>query len=50
VRETLQALRTVIPLEVHEVPTGTRAYDWFVDSKKGAPDGGAFLNPYHPAL
>jgi len=33
VRETLQALRTVIPLEVHEVPTGTRAYDWVVPNE-----------------
>lgn len=30
VRETLQILRDNIPLEVHEVPTGTAAFDWTI--------------------
>jgi len=29
-RETLQVLRRHIPLEVHEVPTGTPVFDWIV--------------------
>src|ERR1700680_3418560 len=29
-RETLQAVRRHIPLEVHEVPTGTPVFDWTV--------------------
>ncbi len=28
VRQTLQALRRLIPIEIHEVPTGTQIYDW----------------------
>jgi aminopeptidase-like protein len=30
VRRTLEAICDVIPLQIHEVPTGTRAYDWEV--------------------
>lgn len=30
VRETLRHLRRLIDLEVHEVPTGTQAFDWVV--------------------
>lgn len=30
VRETLAVLREHIPLELHEVPTGTRVFDWTV--------------------
>jgi aminopeptidase-like protein len=30
VRQTLQWLQEIIPLKIHEVPTGTRAYDWVV--------------------
>lgn len=30
VRQTLQQLQDLIPLKIHEVPTGTRAYDWEV--------------------
>ncbi|HUF78283.1 MAG TPA: DUF4910 domain-containing protein, partial [Thermoanaerobaculia bacterium] len=30
VRETLGALRELVPLDVHEVPTGTPAFDWTV--------------------
>src|SRR5215472_10240376 len=30
VRRTLRALQRVVPLEIHEVPSGTRAYDWVV--------------------
>src|SRR5580704_4362412 len=29
-RETLQTLRRYVPLEVHEVPTGTPVFDWIV--------------------
>lgn len=30
VRRTLEILRRHIPLEIHEVPTGTRVFDWTV--------------------
>ncbi len=30
VRETLRILQDIIPLEVHEVPTGTAAFDWTI--------------------
>ncbi|MDA8105745.1 MAG: DUF4910 domain-containing protein [Nitrospiraceae bacterium] len=30
VRETLRIMKEHIPLEVHEVPTGTKVFDWFV--------------------
>ena len=30
VRETLQAIRKRIPLEMHEVPSGTKVFDWTV--------------------
>jgi aminopeptidase-like protein len=30
VRQTLEILRRYIPLEVHEVPSGTRVFDWTV--------------------
>jgi len=30
VRETLAKLKTLIPLEIHEVPSGTQAFDWTV--------------------
>lgn len=30
VRETLSILREYVPLKVHEVPTGTKAFDWTV--------------------
>ncbi len=29
-RETLRLLRELIPLEIHEVPSGTKAFDWTV--------------------
>src|SRR6266849_5840578 len=30
VRETLKILQQYIPLDVHEVPTGTQVFDWTV--------------------
>ncbi|MEW6585078.1 MAG: DUF4910 domain-containing protein [Nitrospirota bacterium] len=30
VRETLRSIKKVIPLEIHEVPSGTRVFDWTV--------------------
>jgi aminopeptidase-like protein len=30
VRSTLAQLRAIVPLEIHEVPTGTQAFDWNV--------------------
>jgi aminopeptidase-like protein len=33
VRQTLRALQKVIPLQIREVPTGTRAYDWTVPNE-----------------
>ncbi len=30
VRDTLQRIRAHIPLDIHEVPTGTRVFDWTV--------------------
>src|SRR5215467_11338125 len=30
VRETLQAIRKRIPLDMHEVPSGTKVFDWTV--------------------
>ncbi|MGI8891212.1 MAG: DUF2172 domain-containing protein, partial [Chthoniobacterales bacterium] len=29
-RETLQLIQEQIPIELHEVPTGTRVFDWIV--------------------
>ncbi|HEY8404933.1 MAG TPA: DUF4910 domain-containing protein [Flavobacteriales bacterium] len=39
VRETLAILREIIPIETHEVPSGTKAFDWTVPKEwniKGA--------------
>ena len=30
VRRTIRALQALAPIEVHEVPTGTQAFDWTV--------------------
>lgn len=30
VRQTLQRIKQIIPLQVHEVPTGTKVFDWTV--------------------
>lgn len=30
VRDTLQRIRAYVPLDIHEVPTGTRVFDWTV--------------------
>src|SRR3989344_5557522 len=30
VRETLRRIQEIIPLQIHEVPTGTKAFDWTV--------------------
>jgi aminopeptidase-like protein len=32
-RETLKIVDSVLPLEIHEVPTGTTAYDWTVPNE-----------------
>ena len=37
VRETLRILGEHLPLEIHEVPTGTRAFDWTVPSRVDHP-------------
>jgi aminopeptidase-like protein len=33
VRETLRRLQRIVPLTMHEVPTGTRVFDWTVPSE-----------------
>lgn len=33
VRQTLRALQDYVPLTIHEVPSGTRAYDWVVPNE-----------------
>lgn len=33
VRETLRIIRREIPLELHEVPTGTRVFDWTIPNE-----------------
>lgn len=33
VRQTLQILRNIVPLETHEVPTGTQVFDWTVPNE-----------------
>ncbi|MGB8223263.1 MAG: DUF4910 domain-containing protein, partial [Polyangiales bacterium] len=30
VRETLNRISRIVPLEIHEVPTGTQVFDWTV--------------------
>ena len=38
VRETLQAIKRHIPLQIHEVPSGTQAFDWTVPKEWGIRD------------
>ena len=38
VRRTLQLLQDVIQLEIHDVPTGTHAYDWIVPNEWNVKD------------
>src|SRR5215831_18919198 len=38
VRRTLEVLQQIIPVEIHEVPTGTRAYDWIVPNEWNVTD------------
>jgi aminopeptidase-like protein len=38
VRTTLKVLQEIIPVEIHEVPTGTRAYDWIVPNEWNVTD------------
>ena len=38
VRRTLQLLQDIIPLKIHDVPTGTRAYDWIVPNEWNVKD------------
>src|SRR5436309_3155464 len=33
VRESLRLLQNTVPLEIHEVPTGTQVFDWTVPSE-----------------
>jgi aminopeptidase-like protein len=33
VRESLRLLRRTVPLEIHEVPSGTKVFDWMVPSE-----------------
>jgi aminopeptidase-like protein len=33
VRDTLAAIRDIVPIEVHEVPTGTQVFDWQVPNE-----------------
>jgi aminopeptidase-like protein len=38
VRRTLQLLQDIIPLKIHDVPTGSRAYDWIVPNEWNVKD------------
>src|SRR5690349_15254526 len=38
VRETLRAIRKRIPLEMHEVPSGTKVFDWTVPQEWNVSD------------
>lgn len=38
VRKTLQLLQDIIPLKIHDVPTGARAYDWIVPNEWNVED------------
>jgi aminopeptidase-like protein len=38
-RETLRVLQDIVPLTVHEVPTGTPVYDWTIPDEWSARDG-----------
>jgi aminopeptidase-like protein len=38
VRRTLQLLQEIIPLKIHDVPTGTRVYDWIVPNEWNVKD------------
>ena len=47
VRQTLAVLRRLVPLEVHEVPSGTRAFDWEVPREWNITDAHVSDNREH---
>ena len=44
-RETLRGVRKSIPLEVHEVPTGTKVFDWTVPREWNIRDAWVVAGP-----
>ena len=39
VRETLKIIQKYIPLTIHEIPTGTKAFDWTIPKEWNIDDG-----------
>ena len=46
VRRTLSALQEIIPLNVHEIPTGTQVFDWTVPKKEFETFGMRFIKKF----